>query len=394
MKQIIHILLYSAVCLVTTASARPSSVVSVSECPDFIVADIVGVRDSLCVYRCREGGTPISNQQLLYLPVNPPNSTNFNAYIIEFFYNADPSQRGSLIAWVDCNGQITLSNICAQNNMTVSSTGHYGGNSTNEIVFVVPNTPFLFKVMEPAGTFAPALRFEMAECSAIYCPFDFPTECEPPRKPRSCGITVQKECKQNTTGQWSSTFRLYYKGNLINNINDPHCCVTWEYVAGIPSIPCPRPNGFPDMNFNPLTLQEGKSYKVTIVCDDTCTYVQEGIVNCTPPLPRAGGADNRSNNSDHVNHGADLSKTPITIYPNPANNQLAIRIHPEDNQSDSYQLLLFDALGRQVLAHLLANESKWQILDISSFTPGVYTWRLMNSNTEAPLQTGKLLVQH
>lgn len=395
MRQITFILLCCCTWWTAAAWANPVNNVSVNERPDFIVADIVGIHGNGSstwqpIFTCSGASTPMSNGQVLYLPQAAPGITKRQGFIINFASGTQPNERGQLVAWLDCRGGITLSNIRTTNGIVYTAIPP--GANVNELVFTIPDTDFRFRIYEIPNTVTPALYFEMTDCNANYCK-EWIWDCDP-RVTTGCNIEVLKECKQSDSGAWSMTMTLFYNGLKINNTNDPNCCVTWEYVNGIPSIPCPRPNGLPNINYTPMSLAEGRRYKVTITCGENCTYSETGTVGCNPIIPKSGESGSRSNDlNEHYASAVDASKL-VSIYPNPADNQLAIRIHPEDIQSASYQLLLYDALGRQVLIHPLADESRWQILDISSFTPGVYTWRLINSNGERPLQTGKLLVHH
>lgn len=200
----------------------------------------------------------------------------------------------------------------------------------------------------------------------------------------TCDIEVRKDCRQRNDGSWYAYVTLYHNGLPIQNVNDPDCCVTWEYLNGIPTIPCPRPNGMPNMNFTPMSIPEDRHYRVTIVCDD-CTYIEEGVIDCDPKGPGRGARSGVSNDVLDANGLA-------TIYPNPAQNQLAVKIKESSFELESYDFELFDAYGRQVLRHQMSDETKWQIIDISTFTPGVYAWRLIGRNSETTFETGKVLV--
>lgn len=396
MRQITFILLCFCTWWATAAWANPSNSVSVvREHPDFIVSDIVGIvgngaGDCSPFFLCDGPTNPLNDQQVLYLPQTPPGALGRLGCIINFTSSTQSTAGGQLVVWIDCDNVVTVSNICVYGGIVNSPTPANTNLST--IDFSLPGTAFRFRLTELSGTPSPAFYIEMRDCVANYCTKEV-WFCESGSNP-TCNIEILKECKQSDSGAWSMTMTLYYNNVPIQNTNDPRCCVTWEYVNGIPTIPCPRTNALPNINYTPMSLAEGRHYKVTITCGENCSYSEDGVVSCAPVIPKSGGADNRSNDMEEGYNAAADATNLVSIYPNPANNQLAIRIHPEDIASASYQLLLFDALGRQVLAHPLADESRWQILDISSFTPGVYAWRLINSNGERPLQTGKLLVHH
>ncbi len=56
-------------------------------------------------------------------------------------------------------------------------------------------------------------------------------------------ITVDHECRQKSEISWFDHITLYYQGFPIKNLNDPNCCVTWEYINGIPGCPARAPTG-------------------------------------------------------------------------------------------------------------------------------------------------------
>lgn len=197
-------------------------------------------------------------------------------------------------------------------------------------------------------------------------------------------IEVEKECRQGSSGRFSAYVTLYYQGQPISMYNDPNCCVTWEYVNGIPTLPCPRPNWAPNQNFTPITLQEGQHYKVTIICGD-CTYEEEDYIDCTPTI--GTDAHRSANKAVKTKENAFA-----TIYPNPAKNEIAIQLKHDLETSESLSLQVFDAYGRRVLNHSLLGSTQWQVIDISGFAPGVYAWHLVGEGTVKLIEKGKIIV--
>ena len=202
-------------------------------------------------------------------------------------------------------------------------------------------------------------------------------------------ITVDHECRQKSEISWFDHITLYYQGFPTKNLNDPNCCVTWEYINGIPVLPCPRPNWAANQNFTPMNLPNGQHYKVTINCGD-CQYVEEGYVNCGPGHGGEGGGLGREADSRTLLDGVDNDFA--TIYPNPATNEIAIRLKSDADATQQYSLQIVDALGRPVMLHSLLGSTQWQLLDISSFTPGVYAWYLLGEGNEKVVEKGKIVV--
>ncbi len=213
-----------------------------------------------------------------------------------------------------------------------------------------------------------------------------PQECNPCESL----ITVDHDCRQSSDGHVFDHITLYYMGNLIGMYNDPDCCVTWEYVGGIPSFPCPRPNGLPDINYNTVNVTEGQHYKVTIICDD-CTYVESGVVDCTGKGAGTGGKGNKKAGEREKGKQA-VENGFVTIFPNPAKNEIAIRFKYNLPESESYTLQIVDIYGRQVLNHTLLGSTQWQVLDISTFSPGAYAWYLTGGIDKKVLEQGKIIV--
>jgi hypothetical protein len=201
-------------------------------------------------------------------------------------------------------------------------------------------------------------------------------------------ITVNHQCREVSEGHWVDRITLYFNGNPIAMYNDPNCCVTWEYINGIPTYNCPRLNWQADQNFNPLTLPEGQHYKVTIICGD-CVYVEDDIVDCSAFGPIIGGGG-KPDGRDQIESGSE--STFAVIYPNPAKNQIAVRLKEETHDNQQFTLQIYDALGRQVMNHSLLGSTQWQVLDISSFSAGIYAWYLVGEGKEKVLEQGKIVV--
>ncbi|MBK8193971.1 MAG: hypothetical protein IPK76_12455 [Lewinellaceae bacterium] len=53
---------------------------------------------------------------------------------------------------------------------------------------------------------------------------------------------------------------------------------------------------------------------------------------------------------------------------------------------------MYDASGRQVMNHSLLGSTQWQVLDISSFSAGIYAWYLVGEGKEKVLEQGKIVV--
>lgn len=197
-------------------------------------------------------------------------------------------------------------------------------------------------------------------------------------------ITVRRECRMTGEGRYTAHVTLFYQNMPIAMYNDPNCCVSWEYVNGIPTLPCPRPNAVANINYNPINLPQGQHYRVTIICGD-CVYVEEDVIDCS----EGGGIDVNRNAAQTP----DIRETiHATVYPNPAKNEIAIRLNENVSDTKEYNLLIVDAYGRQVLRHTLMDNTDWQVLDISGFTPGVYAWYLTGADGEKVMDQGKIIV--
>lgn len=65
----------------------------------------------------------------------------------------------------------------------------------------------------------------------------------------------------------------------------------------------------------------------------------------------------------------EFNNSPITIYPNPANNILTI-----EGLVNDYQLHIYDQNGKQMISSKLSRSH----LDVTSLTPGIYTLILLD----------------
>lgn len=80
----------------------------------------------------------------------------------------------------------------------------------------------------------------------------------------------------------------------------------------------------------------------------------------------------------------------VQAYPNPANEQLIIKVSTPDHNFQSVQLV--DALGRIVLTAPLQTGMQQQVLDVSSLPAGTYSMGLVHVN--GAVQYKKLVIQH
>lgn len=215
-----------------------------------------------------------------------------------------------------------------------------------------------------------------------------PLGCNP------CGdlITVDHDCRVSSEGHNFDHITLNYMGHPIANFNDPDCCVTWEYVNGIPIIPCPRPNGYPGQNYTPVNLSEGQHYKVTIICGDCPPFVETDVVHCSSFSSMLSHESITDVNLRNTQINNTIENNILTIYPNPAKNEIAIRFKYDIPESENYTLKIFDIYGQQVMDYTLLGSTQWQVLNISSFSPGAYAWYLTSDTENRMLEQGKIIV--
>ncbi len=79
----------------------------------------------------------------------------------------------------------------------------------------------------------------------------------------------------------------------------------------------------------------------------------------------------------------------VSVYPNPAYNELKIKFEPELNMSNS-ALLIYDMNGNRVCEIHLKDQSN--SIDLKHLQSGVYFYQLINSETKEIIKRDKLLV--
>jgi hypothetical protein len=77
----------------------------------------------------------------------------------------------------------------------------------------------------------------------------------------------------------------------------------------------------------------------------------------------------------------------ISVYPNPANDQLTIEYDELSNESAVY---IYSIVGALVIKDYINNPSGTQIIDVSKLTPGVYFVSIKNDNEQ--LFTQKIVI--
>lgn len=192
-------------------------------------------------------------------------------------------------------------------------------------------------------------------------------------------IVVDHDCRQTAEGNWFDHITLLYQGSPIAMYNDPNCCVTWEYLSGIPTLPCPRKNGM-DINYTPMNIAQGRRYKVTIVCKD-CTYTESGTIDC----PNGNRAGERSNETGQ----GVWDETAVSVFPNPVKNEIAIQVK-SIGPSETVVFQVFDMYGRLYLNHALAPTDQMQVFDVADLPPGIYAWRVLNPGQKT-VREGKVV---
>ena len=79
----------------------------------------------------------------------------------------------------------------------------------------------------------------------------------------------------------------------------------------------------------------------------------------------------------------------VRVYPNPTNTVLTVEFLTQPQQSE--HLCLYDVIGQQVESVQLKENTT--TIPVSGLPAGIYLYRILNAN-EAPVQSGKVLVEH
>ena len=85
-----------------------------------------------------------------------------------------------------------------------------------------------------------------------------------------------------------------------------------------------------------------------------------------------------------VSHGLD-----VAVYPNPAENRLTIQTGK--NRTGATEIILFNTLGETILSRRVQSGSPGISLDISSFIPAMYYYRITENGLV--MQTGKICIK-
>lgn len=382
-----------------TISLSPGSCTTLTFIAKVILQDWCSVND--CAFAEYAPNCPPVSDCVEFTP-DPPLS------ITTTVSDAHPSMGGVVTVTVKvCNlygaalNDLYVYNPIPDGLVFVSSTDFYPNAG---VLLSGPHTFSAYDPGNPDGScITLSFQARINECDVVDCAeVVYSIMCPPVRScvtidPQECNpceglIVVDHDCRQSSDGHIFDHMTLYYMGHLIGKYQDTECCVTWEYIGGIPSFPCPRPNGLPDINFNPVNVTQGQPYKVTIICGD-CTYVESGIVDCTGTGTggNTGGKNGKSAGERETGTNT-IEDGLVKIYPNPAKNEIAIRFNYDLPESETYTLQIYDAYGRQVLSHTLLGSTQWQVLDISTYSPGAYTWHLTGESGKKILEQGKIIV--
>jgi len=83
----------------------------------------------------------------------------------------------------------------------------------------------------------------------------------------------------------------------------------------------------------------------------------------------------------------NFNMSEVNIYPNPAQNELNIEYHFTNNEDATWQIA--DITGRVIVVKNLISGKQKEVMDIRSFSQGVYLYRVVQNNI--PISTGRII---
>ena len=193
--------------------------------------------------------------------------------------------------------------------------------------------------------------------------FSVTVKCPAP----SMGLTTTNIMSTSAKANWNApacnnTFRIQYR---------PVGATTWTTVSGIAT---------PNYVINGLTSGLSYQWHIATKCNSTGAAVYSNysaIKTFTTQSPRVGDATAEKNNNIEIK---------LNIYPNPANDVLALETEIEN--STSLKIEIMDVTGRELISFTeQAPEGVWQReIDLSKLSKGVYILRMETGNRAIELR--------